>query len=93
MSDFNPEERPYEIDLTTRHPDAIAWEFFGGPLDGQTRYLPPNDQVFFVLWGTNAPIGRRNAYQCEYRPRSVADELNKVMRWAPIADFARGPQP
>jgi hypothetical protein len=83
----NPEEPPVVIDLTTRRPDDVCWSLFGGPKDGEKTYLRAGQDVFMVLWGL-APKGRRNPIHGEYRPRSVADEVQKVMRWQAAADGA-----
>jgi hypothetical protein len=76
---------PTVTDLTTRRDDDRQWTFYGGPMDGEKRWLPKHQDDYMMLFGM-PPAGRRSVFNGKYAPASEADTLNLVMRWTQYAD-------
>lgn len=81
---------PVVVDLTTRRPDDRQWSFYGGPLDGETRWLPKVQETLQMIFAM-PPIGRRSVWHGHYAPAGDADTLNRVMRWTQYADTEAQP--
>lgn len=76
---------PTVVDLTTRRDDDKQWTFYGGPMDGQTKWLLRAQTDYRMMFAI-PPKGRTSVSNGVYAPSSEADTLNGVMRWTQYAD-------
>ena len=83
MEDF--EKPPTVVDLTTRRDDDRQWTFYGGPMDGQTRWLPKHQDDYKMMFAM-PPLGRRSVQDGSYAPAGEVDTLKGVMRWTQYTD-------